>query len=157
MHPDVTVHRGGMDADGLRVGIVAARFNRTVVEQLVTGAVDTLVRHGADPADLEVAWVPGGFELSTALRRLAGSGRFDALIALGAVVRGETPHFEHIAGETARGATAVGRDHDLPVAYGVLTTDTSEQAAARAGGKLGNKGEEAARAAIETANLLEEL
>ncbi|HEX9888948.1 MAG TPA: 6,7-dimethyl-8-ribityllumazine synthase [Nitriliruptorales bacterium] len=153
----VNVHTGRLDASGLRIGIVAARFNQTVVEKLVEGAVDTVIRHGALPADVHVAWVPGAFEIPVVLRKLAESGRFDALVALGAVVRGSTPHFDYVAGEAAKGAAEVGRQHGIPVAFGVLTTDTWEQAVERSGGKLGNKGAEAALSAVETANLLKEL
>lgn len=150
-------HRGRLDASGLRIAIVAARFNEAVVDRLVAGAVDTLVRHGAEAGDLHVAWAPGSFEVPVVLRRLAERGDLDALIALGAVVRGETPHFDYIAAEVARGASRVGREHGLPVTFGILTTDSWDQAVARAGGKLGNKGSEAALAAIETATLLTEL
>ena len=132
--PDVDVHTGQLTADGLRIAIVASRFNEAVVDRLVDGAVDTLVRHGADPA-----------------------GTVDAIIALGAVVRGQTPHFDYVAGEAASGCAAVQQEFGLPVAFGVLTTDDWEQAQARAGGKFGNKGGEAALAAIETANLLKDL
>jgi 6,7-dimethyl-8-ribityllumazine synthase len=155
VNPDIHIHTGRIDAAGLRVGIVASRFNEAVVERLVNGAVDALVRHGALPSDVHVAWVPGAWELPS--RRMAESGRFDALVALGAVVRGATPHFDYVAGEAARGCAAVGREHGLPLAFGVLTTDTWEQAVERAGGKLGNKGAEAALSAVETANLLKEL
>lgn len=148
---------GRLDATGLRVGIVAARFNEAVVDRLVAGAVDTLVRHGALPGDVHVAWVPGAFEIPVVLRRMAAAGDVDALVALGAVVRGSTPHFDYVAGEAASGAAAVARDAGIPVAFGVLTTDTWEQAVERAGGKLGNKGAEAAVSAIETANLLKDL
>jgi 6,7-dimethyl-8-ribityllumazine synthase len=157
VNPDIHIHTGRIDAAGLRVGIVASRFNEAVVERLVNGAVDALVRHGALPSDVHVAWVPGAWELPIASRRMAESGRFDALVALGAVVRGATPHFDYVAGEAARGCAAVGREHGLPLAFGVLTTDTWEQAVERAGGKLGNKGAEAALSAVETANLLKEL
>ena len=154
---EVRTSTGRIDASGLRVGIVAARFNEAVVDRLVSGAVDMLVRHGALPADVHVAWVPGAFEVPVVLRRLAGTGDVDALVALGAVVRGSTPHFDYVAGEAARGAAAVSRETGVPVAFGVLTTDTWEQAVERAGGKLGNKGAEAAVSAIETANLLKDL
>lgn len=157
MNPDVTIHTGRLDASGLRIGIVAARFNASVVERLVDGAVDAAIRHGALPSDVHVAWVPGSFELPVVLRKLADSGRFDALVALGAVVRGSTPHFDYVAGEAASGCAAVGREYGLPVAFGVLTTDSWEQAVERAGGKLGNKGAEAVLSAVETANLLKEL
>jgi 6,7-dimethyl-8-ribityllumazine synthase len=154
---EVAVHTGSLDASGLRVGIVAARFNDAVVERLVDGAVDALRRHGADPADLTVAWVPGAFELPVVLDRLASGGEVDALVALGCVVRGSTPHFDYVAGECASGCAAVSRAHRLPVSFGVLTTDTWEQAVERAGGKLGNKGAEAAVAAVETARVLRSL
>lgn len=156
-HHDVDVSAGQLDASGLRIGIVAARFNEAVVERLVDGAVDTTVRHGALAADVRVVWVPGAFELPVVLDRLASSGRFDGLVALGAVVRGETPHFDFVAGEAASGSAAVARQYGVPVSFGVLTTDTWEQAVARAGGKLGNKGADAALAAIESANLLKGL
>lgn len=148
---------GRLDAAGLRFGIVAGRFNEAVVDRLVGGAVDTLLRHGAVPDDVHVVWVPGAFEVPVALRRMADSGRVDALVALGAVVRGSTPHFDYVAGECASGAAAVARETGIPIAFGVLTTDTWDQAVARAGGKLGNKGAEAALSAIETANLLKDL
>lgn len=152
-----TVHTGRLDASGLRVCIVAARFNQPLVERLVDGAVDTLVRHGALAADVQVVWVPGSFELPLVAGRLAASGQFDALVAVGAVIRGETPHFGYVAGEAAAGCAAVARESGVPVSFGVLTTDTWDQAVQRAGGKLGNKGAEAALAAVETANLLKEL
>ena len=155
--PEITVHTGRLDASGLRVGIVAGRFNEAVVERLVSGATDALLRHGALAQDVHVAWVPGAFEIPVVLRKMAESGRFDALVAIGAVVRGQTPHFDYVAGEATSGAAAVGREFGLPVAFGVLTVDTWEQAVDRAGGKMGNKGAEAALAAVETANLLKEL
>ena len=154
---ELTIHSGRLDATGLRVGIVAARFNEAIVERLVSGACDTLQRHGALASDIAVAWVPGAFELPVVLRRLADSGRFDALVALGCVVRGATPHFDYVAGECASGAMTVSREVGLPVAFGVLTVDTWEQAVERAGGKLGNKGAEAALAAVETARVLEDI
>lgn len=157
MNPDVKVSSGRLDASGLRVGVVAARFNETVVTSLVDGAVDALLRHGALASDIQVAWVPGAFEIPVVARRMAESGRFDAIVALGAVVRGATPHFDYVAGEATSGAAAIAREFGIPVAFGVLTTDTWEQAVERSGGKLGNKGAEAALAAVETSNLLKEL
>jgi 6,7-dimethyl-8-ribityllumazine synthase len=151
---DITQRSGSLDASGLRITLVATRFNEAVVRPLVEGAGDALLRHGADADALEVVWVPGAFELPVVLEHLADGGQVDALVALGCVVRGDTPHFDYVAGEAASGAAAVARRHRLPVAFGVLTTDTWEQAVARAGGKLGNKGAEAALAAVETANLL---
>lgn len=154
---DVRVHSGSLDASGLRVGIVAARFNEAVVNGLVDGAVDALVRHRALASDIRVVWVPGAFELPVVLERLAASGEVDALVALGCVVRGATPHFEHVAAAAANGAAAVSGRHGVPVAFGVLTTETWEQAVERAGGKLGNKGAESAMAAVETARVLQGL
>lgn len=154
---DVTVHSGRLDARGLRVAVVASRFNDAVVDRLVSGAVDALVRHGALAADIQVVWVPGAWELPVAARALATGGDVDAIVALGAVVRGATPHFDYVAGEAASGCAAVQRDTGLPVAFGVLTTDTWDQAVERAGGKLGNKGAEAALTAVEVANLLKDL
>lgn len=154
---EVKVHAGGLDASGLRVGVVAARFNEAVVSRLVDGAVDALTRHGAHAGDVTVAWVPGAFDVPVVLERMAASGRFDALVALGCVVRGATPHFDYVAGAAANGCTDVARKHGLPVGFGVLTTDTWDQAVERAGGKLGNKGAEAAVAAVETARVLHEL
>jgi len=149
-------YQGSLDAAGLRVAIVAARFNEAVVERLVSGAVDCLRRHGARDDDIELAWVPGSWELPVVVQRLASGGRLDAIVALGAVVRGQTAHFDYVAGAAAdvgRIAVATG----VPVTFGVLTTETFEQAVDRAGGKLGNKGWEAAQAAIETARLLADL
>lgn len=154
---EVHRHRGDLDAAGLRVAVVAARFNQPLVERLVSGALETLVQHGARPADLHVVWTPGSFEIPVVLGRLATTGSFDALIAVGVVVRGETPHFDYIAGAVAEGASRISLEHGVPVAFGILTTDTWDQAVARSGGKQGNKGSEAARAAIETASLLAEL
>jgi len=154
---DIPVHHGGPDASGLRVAVVAARFNEAIVERLVDGATGALLRHGAAPTDVQVAWVPGAFELPVVLGHLAARGEVDALVALGCVVRGETPHFDYVAGKAASGSEAVAREHGIPVAFGVLTVDTWDQAVQRAGGKLGNKGAEAALAAVETANLLRSL
>ncbi|MDP8969823.1 MAG: 6,7-dimethyl-8-ribityllumazine synthase [Actinomycetota bacterium] len=150
------VTEGALDGSGLRMGIVAARFNERVVAKLVDGAADCLRRHGVADDDVELVWVPGAFEIPLVTRRMASSGRFDALVALGAVVRGQTAHFEYVA----RHAADVGRvaeDTGVPVAFGILTTDTFEQAVDRSGGKLGNKGWDAALTAIETARLLADL
>lgn len=153
-----TIDYGGeLDASGLRFGIVAARFNQVIVQKLVVGATDALRRHGADAGDLRVIWVPGAFELPVVLERLAAGGDVDALVALGCVIRGDTPHFDYVAGECAAGCARVARDHGVPVGFGVLTTDTDEQALERAGGRLGNKGADAALAAVETARVLREL
>jgi 6,7-dimethyl-8-ribityllumazine synthase len=139
--------------DGLRIGIALARFNRAVTDRLLAGALEALGAHGVADDAIDVASVPGAFELPLCAQRLAMTGRYDALVCLGAVVRGETPHFEFVAGEAARGIAAVARQHDLPVAFGVLTTDTMEQALARAGGSAGNKGYDAALTALEMVQL----
>jgi 6,7-dimethyl-8-ribityllumazine synthase len=150
------VHEGSLDGTGLRVGIVAGRFNEVVVEKLVDGALDCLRRHGVAEDDLELAWVPGSYEIPLVARQLAESGRVDAIVTLGAVVRGQTAHFDYVAGQAAHvGDIAVATG--VPITFGILTTDTWEQAVDRSGGKLGNKGWEAALAAIETARLLESL
>jgi 6,7-dimethyl-8-ribityllumazine synthase len=134
---------------GARFAIVASRFNHFVVDRLVEGAVDALVRHGAQPQSITVVRVPGAWELPLVVRRLAGSDKVDAVIALGAVIRGATPHFDYVAGEATKGLAAVAGASDVPIAFGVLTTDTIEQAIERAGTKAGNKGWDAAVTAIE--------
>jgi len=150
---DVRELTGSLDGAGLRVGIVVARFNRTVTESLLRGALEALERHGVAAEDIVVVHVPGAFEVPFAARRLAAAGVYDALVCLGAVVRGDTPHFEYIASEVTRGLGRIIEDHGLPVAFGVLTTDTIEQALDRAGAHHGNKGYEAAITAIEMARL----
>ena len=148
---------GSFLGQGLRIGIVAARFNERIVEQLVNGAVDCLVRHGVTEQDIFLVRVPGAFEVPGALRELAALGRFDGLIGLGAVVRGETPHFEYICSACTSGCEAVAREARLPIGFGVLTCDSNEQAEARSGGKSGNKGAEAAIAVLETVNVYRQL
>jgi len=150
------VHEGTYQGAGLRVALVAARFNEVVVDKLVSGAVDCLRRHGVAEDDIELAWVPGSWEIPVVVRRLAATGRFDAVVALGAVVRGQTAHFEYVAGQAAD-VGRIAADTGVPVSFGVLTTENFEQAVDRAGGKLGNKGWEAALAAVETARLLADL
>jgi 6,7-dimethyl-8-ribityllumazine synthase len=140
-----------------RFGIIASRFNNEVVDLLVDGCVATLKARGVSDRHITLVTVPGAFEIAFAARRMAMSGDYDALIALGAVIRGETPHFDFVAAECARGIAEVSADLDIPVAFGVLTTDTDEQAAARAGGSMGNKGSDAALVAIEMVNLAREL
>lgn len=149
--------RGDFLARGRRFAIVVARFNELVTGKLLDGAVECLRAHGIDEDDLLVAWVPGAFELPLVSRRLAASGGFDAVVCLGAVVRGETPHFDHVAGQAALGIRTAAEDTGVPVIFGVLTTDTLEQAIGRSGGKHGNKGWDAAMAALETASVLEQL
>ncbi|MCY0868976.1 MAG: 6,7-dimethyl-8-ribityllumazine synthase [Firmicutes bacterium] len=147
------VYEGNLAATGLRFGIVVARFNELVTERLLQGALAGLTRHGADPDKLDVVYVPGAFELPYAVHRLVESGRYAAVIALGAVIRGETPHFDYVAGEAAKGIAHAALSGRTPTIFGVLTTDTLDQALARAGSKAGNKGWDAALAAIEMANL----
>ncbi len=147
-------YEGGLDARHLRVAVVASRFNRTITKALLEGALDLLRRHGAPEDDLSVTWVPGAFELPLAARRLASSGEVDAVVCVGAVIRGDTPHFDFVAQGAAAGIGRAALDTGIPIAFGVLTTDDTEQAAERAGGKLGNKGAEAAAVAVEMANLL---
>ena len=142
------------DAPGVRVGLVAARFNGSIVERLLEGARRFLLEHGVREEELLVVRVPGAWEIPAALDALAATGRVDALVALGVVIRGETPHFDYICNECAAGCARVTAQTAIPVGFGVLTCNDAEQAAARAGGKAGNKGEEAAEAALEMANLL---
>jgi 6,7-dimethyl-8-ribityllumazine synthase len=151
----VRTYQGELNGRGRRVAIAASRFNRLVTDPLVAGAVEELRRHGVASDQVDLAWVPGAFELPLVAERLAASGRYAAVVAIGAVVRGATPHFDHVAGQAAAGLAAVTRATGVPVAFGVLTCDTMEQALDRAGGKAGNKGAEAALCALEMAGLLE--
>jgi 6,7-dimethyl-8-ribityllumazine synthase len=153
----IRIVEGDLRVGDLQIALVASRFNGEVVERLVTGAVDALVAAGARRAGLEVVRVPGAFDLPPVVRRIAASGRYDAIVALGAVIRGETPHFDYVAGECAAGLARVAADTGVPVAFGVLTTDNEEQALERAGGREGNKGADAARAAVELASLARKL
>lgn len=148
---------GNLVGEGLRVGIVVARFNDFITSKLLAGAMDGLVRHGVDEANVDVAWVPGSFEIPVVAKRLAQSGRYDAVLCLGAVIRGATPHFEYVAAEAAKGIATVALQTGVPVIFGVLTTDTIEQAIERAGTKAGNKGYDAAVTGIEMARLLRAL
>ncbi|MGD9792718.1 MAG: 6,7-dimethyl-8-ribityllumazine synthase [Acidimicrobiia bacterium] len=143
-----------LNGSGLRFALVASRFNDLIVERLVAGATDALVRHGVAADDVEMAWVPGAWELPVIAKHLVHTGRFDAVVALGAVIRGSTAHFEHVAGQCASGLASIALDTGIPVAFGVLTTDSIEQAIERAGTKAGNKGIEAATAALESVNLI---
>jgi 6,7-dimethyl-8-ribityllumazine synthase len=153
----VRTYEGDYEARGRRFAIVASRFNEIVVAKLVEGATACLRKHGIAEGDLELAWTPGAFEIPLVARRLANSGCYDAVICLGAVIRGDTPHFDYVSSEAARGIAEAGRRSRVPVIFGVLTTDTFEQAQQRAGGKHGNKGWDAAMAAIEMASLLDVL
>jgi 6,7-dimethyl-8-ribityllumazine synthase len=153
----IRIVEGDLRVGDLQIALVASRFNEEVVGRLVAGAVDALVAAGATRSGLEVVRVPGAFDLPPVVRRIAASGRFDAIVALGAVIRGETPHFDYVAGECAAGLARVAADTGVPVAFGVLTTENEEQALERAGGREGNKGADAARAAIELASLARKL
>jgi 6,7-dimethyl-8-ribityllumazine synthase len=148
---------GELLARDLRFGIIAARFNDFVVEPLIRGALDALKRHGVGEKQVELVRVPGAFDIPIVARKMALSNRYDALIALGAVIRGQTPHFDYVAGECAGGVARIALESGVPIAFGVLTTDTAEQAVDRAGGKAGNKGADAALVAIEMANVLRRL
>jgi 6,7-dimethyl-8-ribityllumazine synthase len=151
------VKTGKLNASGRAFGIVVARFNDFVTGKLLEGSVDTLVRMGAAESDITVVWVPGAFEIPVAASKLAKGGNVAAVICLGTVVRGQTPHFDYVAGQCAAGISAVSRETGVPAILGVLTTETMEQAIDRAGGKMGNKGSEAAAAAVEMADLLDQL
>jgi 6,7-dimethyl-8-ribityllumazine synthase len=153
----MTTFEGALDGAGLRIAIVVARFNEFVSEKLLSGALQALERHGVDRQETDIVWVPGSFELPLVARRLESSGGYDAVLCLGAVIRGETAHFDFVAAETAAGIARVSSDTQIPVIFGVLTTDTVDQALDRAGGEHGNKGDDAAVAAIEMANLLRAL
>ncbi len=149
--------KGTFDARGRRFAVVAARFNEVVVRPLVDGALGCFRAHGIADEDLHVVWVPGAFEIPLAAKRLASSGLFDGIVCLGAVIRGQTAHFDYVAGEAARGIQTVALETGVPVAFGVLTTETMEQALDRAGGKHGNKGWDAAMTAMQTASVLDQL
>ena len=151
---NIKVTQGDLLARDLRFALIASRFNDSIVENLVRGAIDTLLRHGASEKQIELIRVPGAFDLPLVARRAAASRRFDAVIALGAVIRGATPHFDLVAGQCAAGLARASEETGIPVAFGVLTTDTIEQAVERSGNKAGNKGVDAALAALELANLL---
>ncbi len=151
---EIKEYEGMLTVSGARFGVVVGRFNSFVVESLLEGALDTLKRHGAKEKDIEIVRVPGAFEIPLAAKRMAATKRFDAVIALGAVIRGGTPHFEYVAGECTKGLASVMMEFDIPVAFGVLTVDTIEQAIERAGTKAGNKGVEATLSAIEMVNVL---
>jgi len=150
-------YEGHLVATGLKFGLVVARFNELLSSRLLSGAKDALLRHGAIEADVDVAWVPGAFEIPLVAAKLAQSGRYDAVIALGVVIRGGTPHFEYVSAEVSKGVAKINLDTGVPVMFGVITADTIEQAVERAGTKAGNKGWEAAEAAIEMANLVKSL
>ncbi len=148
---------GDFTVRGARFAIVAGRFNSFIVEHLVNGAVDALLRHGATEQDIDIVYAPGAYELPLVAQRIAAGNRYNAIIAVGAVVRGSTPHFDYVAGECSKGLAGVAMQFNLPVAFGVLTVDTIEQAIERAGTKAGNKGVDAAMTAIEMINLLQQI
>jgi 6,7-dimethyl-8-ribityllumazine synthase len=153
----MTDFAGTADMTDRRVAIVVSRFNESVTRRLVDGAIDALTRHGGLRENIDVVWVPGAWELPGATRVLLATDRYDAIVALGAVIRGETPHFDYVAGEASRGLSEAGADFDVPIGFGLLTTDTLEQAEERAGGTHGNKGWDAAVAALEMVDLFERL
>jgi len=151
------VFEGFLNGEGLRLAVVVSRFNEFISSKLLSGAWDSLTRHGVAEKDIDVAWVPGVMEIPLVAQRLAGSARYDAIICLGAVIRGSTPHFDYVSAEVAKGVAKVQLDAGIPVIFGVLTTDSIEQAVERAGTKAGNKGWDAAVSALEMANLVKNL
>ena len=158
MHEDQPIiTQGRLIATGLRFAIVVSRFNDFITKQLLEGCLDTLRRHGADNQLIEIIWVPGSFEIAITAKEIANTAKFDAIICLGAIIRGSTTHFDHVAGQAASGIAQVGLDTGVPTIFGVITTETIEQAIERAGTKAGNKGSDAAIAAIEMVNLLSDL
>ena len=151
------IFEGNLVSQDIKVGIVCARFNEFIVSKLLSGCEDGLLRHGVKPDDISVAWVPGAFEIPLITSKMAKSGKYDAVIALGAVIRGSTSHYDYVCNEVSKGIAAVALESDIPVMFGVLTTDTIEQAVERAGTKAGNKGSECAQGAIEMVNLIRAL
>ena len=151
------IYEGKLSADGIKVGIVAARFNEFITSKLLSGALDCLKRENVAESDIEVAWVPGAFEIPLIASRMAASGRYDAVICLGAVIRGNTSHYDYVCSEVSKGIASVGLSTGVPVLFGVLTTDNIEQAIERAGTKAGNKGYDCALSAIEMVNLIREI
>ena len=143
--------------EGMKVGIVASRFNEIIVNKLLAGAVDGLVRHGVDESNITAAWVPGAFEIPVVADKMASSGKYDAVICVGAVIRGDTTHYDYVCNEVSKGVAQVGMKNEIPVLFGVITTENIEQAVARAGSKSGNKGYDCALAAIEMVNLMSQL
>ena len=153
----MNIYEGKLVSEGIKVGVVCARFNEFIVSKLLSGCEDALLRHGVDAADISVAWVPGAFEIPLIASKLAQSGKYDAVIALGAVIRGSTSHYDYVCNEVSKGIAAVGLDSGIPVLFGVLTTENIEQAIERAGTKAGNKGYDCALSAIEMVNLIREI
>ncbi|SHK76835.1 6,7-dimethyl-8-ribityllumazine synthase [Hespellia stercorisuis] len=155
---DVNVLEGNVVAkEGMKVGIIASRFNEIIVSKLLGGAIDGLVRHGVEDRNITAAWVPGAFEIPVTAAKMAGSGKYDAVICVGAVIRGDTSHYDYVCSEVSKGVAQVGMSTGVPVLFGVITTENIEQAIARAGSKAGNKGYDCALSAIEMVNLLEQM
>ena len=153
----MNIFEGKLISQGLKFGIIVGRFNEFIVGKLLSGALDALKRHGVENADIDITWVPGAFEIPLVAKKMAKSERYDSIICLGAVIRGATPHFDYVSSEVTKGIASVSLDTEIPVIFGILTTDTIEQAIERAGTKAGNKGYDAAVTAIEMANLLKEI
>jgi 6,7-dimethyl-8-ribityllumazine synthase len=153
----IQIYEGRLDAKGLKFAIIVSRFNSFVTERMTEGALDTLLRHNASESNIDIIKVPGSFELPLAVKRAARSAKYDALIAIGAIIKGETPHFDYLSSETTNRLSLISLEFEIPIACGVITTETVEQAIDRAGGKVGNRGAEAAISAIEMANLMKML
>lgn len=151
------IFEGKLISDGLKFGIIVGRFNEFIGSKLLSGALDALKRHGAKEEDIDIVWVPGAFEIPLVAKKMAKTEKYDAVICLGAVIRGSTPHFDYVSNEVTKGIASVSLGTELPIVFGILTTDTIEQAIERAGTKAGNKGYDAAITAIEMANLLKEI
>lgn len=154
---NMKIYEGNLVGEGLKIGIVAGRFNEFIVSKLIGGALDALKRHGVKEEDIELTWVPGAFEIPLVAKKMAKSKKYDAVICLGAVIRGATSHFDYVSSEVSKGIANVSLDTEIPVMFGVLTTDTIEQAIERAGTKAGNKGFDVATGAIEMANILKQI
>lgn len=153
----IKVYEGNLMVKNAKFGIIAGRFNEFITNKLVGGAIDALKRHGAKEEDIEISWVPGAFEIPLIAKKMAATNKYDAIICLGAVIRGSTPHFDYVANEVSKGIANVGLNANIPITFGVLTTDTLEQAIERAGTKAGNKGYDAAVTAIEMVNLISQI
>lgn len=152
-----TTYEGNLNGENLKIGVIVGRFNEFISSKLLEGALDGLKRHGVNDDDIEIAWVPGAYEIPLTAKKMANGGKYDGVICLGAVIRGDTPHFDYVASEVAKGVAKIGLDTETPVIFGVLTTDTIEQAIERAGTKAGNKGFDAASNVIEMADLLNQI
>ncbi len=153
----MNIYKGKITGEGLKFGIVISRYNELITNKLLGGALDALLRHGTREEDIDIAWVPGGFEIPAVVSKMLGKNKFQAIICLGAVLKGDTPHYQLVAGQTARGIAALGIQADIPVIFGIVTTDTLEQAIERAGTKAGNRGWDAAISAMEMINLYSQM